>query len=165
MAFTNATTTVTAITNEKRQMPGRTLLRRAGLSVATGLLALGLFVGPGGASAAPLAATVATQAPAVQAAVTTAAYYNPTVTVPRYVASGDAISIEGYGFAAYDAVSIGLVDGYNDIVSTGTAYTDEYGYFSGSLYVPYLEPGAYTLVAVDGYGNVIPVGFWITYPY
>jgi len=140
------------------------LLRRAGLGVATGLLALGLFAGPVGASAAPLAAAVATRAPVVQAAVTAAAYYNPTVTVPRYVASGDAIAVEGTYFAAYDTVSIGLVDGYNDIVSSGTTYTNEYGHFSGALDVPYLEPGAYTLVAVDGYGNAVPVGFWITYP-
>lgn len=99
----------------------------------------------------------------IQSAVTTAAYYDPTVVVPRYVASGDAIAVEGYGFAAYDTVHVGLVDGYNEIVSNGTAYTDEYGTFSGSLNVPYLEPGAYTLVAVDGYGTAIPVGFWITY--
>lgn len=84
--------------------------------------------------------------------------------MPRYVASGDALAIEGYSFAAYDAVSVGLVDGYNDIVSSGTAYTDKHGSFSGSLNVPYLEPGAYTIIAVDGYGTVVPVGFWITYP-
>lgn len=155
MAFTNATTTATAITNEKRQLPGRTLLRRLGLAVATGLLALGLFVGPVGASAAPFAAVIAT----------TAAYYNPTVTVPRYVASADAIAVEGSYFAAYDTVSVALVDGYNDIVSSGTAYTDKYGSFSGALNVPYLEPGAYTIVMVDGYGDVVPIGFWITYPY
>lgn len=164
MAFTNATATTAAITNEKRRSPGSVLLRRAGLGMATGLLALGLFAGPVGASAVPLAATVASGAPMVQAAVTAAAYYNPTVTVPRYVASGAAIAVEGTYFAAYDTVSIGLIDGYNDIVSSGTTYTDEYGHFSGALDVPYLEPGAYTLVAVDGYGNAVPVGFWITYP-
>jgi len=167
MVFTNATTTVTAstdtaITDEKRQLPGRTLLRRVGRGVATGLLALGLFAGPIGASAAPLAPA---PAPAVQAAVTAAAHHDPTVSVPRYVASGDAISIEGYGFAAYDVVSVGLVDPYGDVVSSGTAYTDDYGYFGGVLYTPYVEPGAYTIVAVDGYGTVVPVGLWITYPY
>jgi hypothetical protein len=162
MAFSNTTATTVTNTNKKQQLPSRTLLRRAGLGVATAMLALGLFAGPRGASAAPLAPA---PEPAVQAGVTTAAYYNPTVTVPRYVASGDAIAVAGTAFAAYDAVSIALVDGYNDIVSSGTAYTDEYGDFSGALDVPYLEPGAYTLIAVDGYGTVIPVGFWITYPY
>lgn len=164
MAITNATAQSSGITNEKRHRKDGSLLRRAGLGVATGLLALGLFAGPVRASAAPLVATVTAPAPAVQAAVTTDAYYNPTITVPRYVASGEAITIEGTDFAAYDTVSIGLVDGYSDIVGSGTAYTDEYGSFSGALNVPYLEPGAYTLVAVDGYGNAVPVGFWITYP-
>ena len=161
MTFTNANAPSDGITNEKRRLPGSALLRRAGLGLATGLLALGLFAGPLGAAAAPLSPA---PAPAIQSAVTAAAYYNPTVTVPRYVASGDAIAIEGYSFAAYDAVSVGLVDGYNDIVSSGTAYTDKHGSFSGSLNVPHLEPGAYTIIAVDGYGTVVPVGFWITYP-
>lgn len=159
MAFTNTTAQSNGITNEKRQLPGSTLLRRAGLGVATGLLALGLFAGPVGASAAPVV-----PAPAIQSAVTTAAYYDPTVVIPSYVASGDAIAIAGYGFAAYDAVSVGLVDPYGDVVSSGTAYTDEYGSFSGVLYTPYVEPGGYTIVVVDGYGTVVPVGFWITYP-
>ncbi len=161
MTFTNANAPSDSITNEKRRLPGSALLRRAGLGMATGLLALGLFAWPLEASAAPLSPA---PAPAIQSAVTTATYYNPTVTVPRYVASGDALAIEGYSFAAYDAVSVGLVDGYNDIVSSGTAYTDKHGSFSGSLNVPYLEPGAYTIIAVDGYGTVVPVGFWITYP-
>jgi len=76
-----------------------------GVGVATGMLTLGLFVGAGGTSAAPLDAPVASPAPVVQAGTTSASsYYNPTIAVPSYVASGDAIAIGGAGFDACDAV-------------------------------------------------------------
>jgi hypothetical protein len=115
----------------------KTLLRRAGLGLATGLLALGLFAGAGGASAAPLPAPHN-----VAAATSAASYYDPTIVIPRYVASGDPIAITGYGFDAYDAVTISLIGPDDEVVSSGTAYT---------------------VVAVDSYGTYIPVGLWITY--
>src|SRR4051794_37988626 len=102
--------------------PIKTLARRAGVGLATGLLAVGLFAGAGGASAAPLP-----HAPAVAATTSTASYYDPTLVVPRYVASGDPIRIDGYDFDDYDAVTIELVGPYGDILSSGTAYTDEDG--------------------------------------
>lgn len=150
----------------RRQLPRTTLLRKVGLSVATSMLALGLFVGAGGASAAPLDAAITPPAPIVQAATTSAPYYySPTVEVPRYVASGDAVAVNAYYFDSYDAVDLGVVDGYGNVVSSGSTYTDGYGSFSGYLNMPYLEPGTYTLVAVDSYGITVTVGFWITYPY
>jgi hypothetical protein len=137
----------------------KSILRRTGLGLATGLLAVGLFAGAGGASAAPLV-----PAPTAAAATSAASYYDPTIVIPRYVASGNPIPIEGYSFDAYDSVTVSLIDPYGNVVSSGRAYIDEDGYFGGRLLVPAVEPGAYTVVAVDSYGSYIPVGIWITDP-
>src|SRR3954454_3632070 len=75
----------------KRGLRGRSMIRRFGLILTMGLLAIGLLAVPLGASAAPAGAT------GVAATTSSAAYYDPTIYVPYSVASGDPIYIEGYG--------------------------------------------------------------------
>lgn len=97
-----------------------------------------------------------------QIAVTVPVSYTPTISVPAVVAAGDALAVDGSGFASGESVTVSMVKsqsrtGGEEIV-TVTANADANGAFSSvMLDVPQtLEAGDYTVIAV-GAQSQIPV--------
>ncbi len=122
-------------------MTGRGMVRRLGLLVMLGLLALGLLAAPAGAAAA--------EADAAHH------YYDPVVYTSRAVVSGERIGVEGFNFYAYDTIYVQLFDAWGFERANGGTTTDWDGFFSGTITTFTLEPGFYTVVVRDTAGAVL----------
>ena len=128
---------------------GRGLARRLGLVLAMGLLALGLLAAPAGAAAAEARAADH--------------YYDPAIFTSRAVVSGERIVVEGFGFYAYDNISVLVVDQWGAVRVSGGTTADYDGFFSGTVTTYTFEPGFYTVIVSDTAGAVLSTVVEVVY--
>lgn len=84
----------------------------------------------------------------------------PKVSVTPTLASfGDYITANGYGFAAYEQITLWLNDA--EVYPLSTPYTDPLGSFQTSLRVPALPNGTYAFRAQDESGNFATTFFMV----
>ena len=63
--------------------------------------------------------------------------------------------VEGFGFYAYDTISVQLLDAWGYERANGGTTADWDGFFSGAITTFTPEPGFYTVVVSDT-GGVVP---------
>lgn len=137
---------------------GSGLVRKLGMLLSLTLLATGLLAFPAGAGATARE-VVGQDAQVATAAVT----YGPVIYTTAVVPSGAPIEVEGFGFYAYDDITVLVIDRDGYVVFSGDTITNRRGSFGGYIDSSYFAPGRYTIQVSDTVGAVLSTRLLVTY--
>ena len=90
-------------------------------------------------------------------------YYDPTIYTSRAVVPGERIVVEGFGFYAYDNISVLVVDAWGTVRVSGGTTAGSDGFFNGTITTYTFEPGFYTVLVGDSAGAVLSTVVEVVY--